>query len=203
MFHARKALEEKLGRPVSQQRLAEDGGLDRLVVQAIESGRSKGSGSQAREGLARAFGVSVENLSAYLAGEYGPVGDVAARHFVRGAPPPSGHQTRLERLRGLADLLLLPVTAVVAFLDSSAETRERMRIDELPEAARRAAWAVVHIEGCTIEAAFRCAHAAVMDEYHPEALTADDWFRRVQTRVQEARPSSGTRPSERSLKISG
>lgn len=202
VYYARKALEAKRKEPISQEKLAEAGGLDRVQVLTIEAGRNKASGSKAREGLAKAFGVSMEHLTAYLAGAYGKPGAAAARHFVEGLPPPGGTSPGTPKLSDLADFFRLPLDIVIAFQASPGETKSKMRFDELPEPARRAAWAVVHAEECTIEAAFRTAYAVFVDEEFPDALQTDDWFRRIQTRVKNARPGSGTRPSERSLKIS-
>lgn len=201
VYFARKALEDKRGSPVSQEKLAEAGGISRLIVQNIEGGRSKASGRVAREGLARAFGVSVERLSSYLSGAYGKPTRDAARHFVDGLAPPGEVSVVTPELAAVARILELPAGFLVASLDSPGEVCEKMRFDSLPPSARRAAWAIVHVEGCTIEEAFRAAFEAVADATHPDELEPLDWFGRIQRKVKR-RPSSGTRPSERALKIS-
>lgn len=202
VYFARKALEEKRGTPISQQRLADAGGINRLLVQNIEADRGKATGKVAREGLARAFGVPIERLSAYLSGAYGKPTRDAARHFVDGLAPPGEQRVPTPGVAAAARILELPADLLVACLDSPGEVRDKMRFDTMPEPARRAAWAVMHVVGCTIEEAFRAAWEAVADASHPEGLEAQDWFGRIKDRVRP-RPTSGTRPSERSLKISG
>jgi transcriptional regulator with XRE-family HTH domain len=46
----------------TQQKLADEAGLDRVEVNALENGRNKGSTTRIRAGLAKAFGITIEEV---------------------------------------------------------------------------------------------------------------------------------------------
>jgi transcriptional regulator with XRE-family HTH domain len=61
-----RALRKAMG--VSQERLGELGGLKRSVVNKIEAGENQATSFPMRQGLAAAFGLSIEDSNAYLNG---------------------------------------------------------------------------------------------------------------------------------------
>jgi transcriptional regulator with XRE-family HTH domain len=62
-----RALREALG--LTQQKLADGGGLSRDDVSRIETGRNKARSSRVRKGLATGFGLSLEAMFAFVEGE--------------------------------------------------------------------------------------------------------------------------------------
>lgn len=79
-----RALRAELG--VSQSRLAEMGGLQRIDVANLEGGRNKATSDHIRDGLAVAFKLTREELARALAGELSPEDAMALAH---GRPEPS------------------------------------------------------------------------------------------------------------------
>jgi transcriptional regulator with XRE-family HTH domain len=59
-----RAMRSALG--LTQAALGALAGMSQSRVANIEAGRDKGSGPKARRGLARAFGLSLDDLDAYL-----------------------------------------------------------------------------------------------------------------------------------------
>lgn len=58
----------RLGLDLTQQQVADLAGVDRLEILSMEKGRLIGSSARMRDGLAKAFGLSHEDMSAALDG---------------------------------------------------------------------------------------------------------------------------------------
>jgi hypothetical protein len=67
-------------------------------------------------------------------------------------------------------------------------------MDGLPEVVKRALYATVYLEGCSLEDAMRAAQAALHDLGDEWARTPKGWLDEIRDRLTR-RPSSGTRPS--------
>lgn len=57
---------------LSQAALAERANVDRVEIIAVEKGRNKATSDRMRDGLARAFGLRIEDLRRALQGEMSP-----------------------------------------------------------------------------------------------------------------------------------
>jgi transcriptional regulator with XRE-family HTH domain len=72
---ALRALRAGLG--VSQAQVAERAGLQRVEVVNLESGRNQATSARVQRGLARAFGLSAEEIAEVLSGRGGEAGHAA------------------------------------------------------------------------------------------------------------------------------
>lgn len=70
---------------MSQEALAERGGLARIDVQRVESGTLKGGSARLQNGLAKALGISPFEVAALLQGRLSPEGALAAMKKAEGS----------------------------------------------------------------------------------------------------------------------
>lgn len=136
-----KALRERLG--LTQDQAAERGGLRRDEVTKVERGTNKASTSRIREGLARAYGVTLDQLAGYLEGSLSlaslPLPEMPPRESPQ-VERDDAHGALAAELWRVADRerhTLADVDAVRMILASEVDRQERRSLD-LSDAAR--AW---------------------------------------------------------------
>jgi transcriptional regulator with XRE-family HTH domain len=87
LWWARKVFGDRRGSYVSQDRLAAEFNLNRLTLRSLEAGTAKGKSHDPLVKLAAGFGVTLDNLAAYLRGGYGEPGEPAAKSLLDGEAP--------------------------------------------------------------------------------------------------------------------
>jgi transcriptional regulator with XRE-family HTH domain len=87
LWWARKVFGDRRGSYVSQDKLAAEFGLNRLTLRSLEAGTAKGKSHDPLVKLAAGFGVTIDNLAAYLRGGYGEPDEPAAKALLDGEAP--------------------------------------------------------------------------------------------------------------------
>ncbi len=87
LWWARKVFSDRRGSWVSQETLAEEFDIGRLTLRGLEIGTAKGKSHDVMVKLAIGFGVTLDNLNAYLRGGYGQPGEESAQALLRGDDP--------------------------------------------------------------------------------------------------------------------
>ncbi len=87
LWWARRVFSDRRGSWVSQETLAEEFAIGRLTLRGLESGTAKGKSYDVMVKLAIGFGVSLDNLAAYLRGGYGEPGETTAQALLDGKDP--------------------------------------------------------------------------------------------------------------------
>lgn len=167
----RKALSAKSGKLLTQKTMAERAGFpDDVYWTRVETNANKLTSGMMREAVSRAFGLSYDELMAFIDGVVG-VDDVVA-HLVDGAP------LNVPRIRRSASLELLPPGIDVERLH--AELRTVLERDLIPPEHRHAIPALLDIsyrEGASLTQAGWLDEAkklaARLDAPPPEPSVAD------------------------------
>lgn len=87
LWWVRRVYSDRRGSWVSQETLADEFGIGRLTLRSLEAGNAKGKSHDVMVKLAIGFGVSLDNLNAYLRGGYGEPSSESAQSMLNGDSP--------------------------------------------------------------------------------------------------------------------
>lgn len=169
---------------LSQQKLGDLAGMDRLDVLGIESGNPQKLSNEHGKLLAAAFKVPREILERYLDGE-DSLDDFLLAHSGRRAPPGDLRAALVQQLSAR--------TGVGVEILMALSKEDAGAMDEMTENLRRAVMGVVYLLGYPLETTIAAAKMLMVERGNID-IDAEEWFAAIRKKLPP-RPPTGTFPA--------